>query len=48
MFQDMEAKALAEIECDKRNRHISRFHPCRWRALFSHGKGWHPELRVAR
>jgi hypothetical protein len=48
MFQDIEAKAFAMAECDKRNAVISRFHPMRWKPLFSHGRGWFPALRIAR
>lgn len=45
MFQDLNAKADCETVCIRRNAHISRFHPMRWRPLWAHGKGWFPALR---
>jgi hypothetical protein len=45
MYQDSNEKAKVLAECTKRNMVISRFHPMRWRPLWSHGKGWFPALR---
>ena len=47
-FTDSEAKIACQVECDKRNKHISRFHPNRWIALWDSVKGWHPALRPAK
>lgn len=48
MFSSIEERAVVANECAKRNKHISRFHPCRWIALWDQSKGWHPELRPIR
>jgi hypothetical protein len=44
-FTDAPAKVAAQALCDKRNQVMSRFHPLRWRPLWTPDKGWHCELR---
>lgn len=44
-FTDTPAKAACQELCDKRNAHISKTHPMRWKPLWTADKGWHPELR---
>lgn len=44
-FQDADVIAAVQAECDKRNKHISKFHPLRWRPMWNHKDGWHPELK---
>lgn len=47
-YTDEEAKVACLAECDKRNKHIGKFHVMRWKPLWDCRKGWHPELRVAK
>lgn len=47
LYTNTDAKNACLAECVKRNKHISRFHPCRWRPLWTQGKGWFPALRPA-
>lgn len=44
-YTDNDAKAHCADECAKRNLHISRFHPCRWKPLWDCSRGWSPKLR---
>lgn len=45
-FTDPEAKAACQAECDKRNKHKSKFLAEKaWKPLYTPGIGWKPELK---
>jgi hypothetical protein len=45
-FQDEEAKAFAQAECDKRNLHKGKHHnQMMWKATWTRERGWHPAFR---
>jgi hypothetical protein len=46
LYNDLDAKAAAYAECEKRNRHKSKhiIHMT-WKPLWAAGKGWHPAFR---
>lgn len=47
-FTDQEAKTKCQAECDKRNKHKSKFQADKcWKPLWDAQKGWHPEFRHA-
>ncbi len=44
-YTDHPAKMACETECAKRNAHISKHHPMRWKPLWDSVNGWKPALR---